>query len=181
MGYTTDFKGSFQFNKQLSPKMQEFLSKFNETRRMSRNVDSAFGTEGEFYVFGGGSFGQGHEDNIINYNDSPKTQPSLWCQWVPTEDGLELHWDGGEKFYYYNEWLYYLVYKIIAPNGYILNGTVQWSGEEVGDNGTIEVRDNVIYINGAKMTRVEAYKKGVDFMELENVLILDNLEKLLTE
>ncbi|WP_182357356.1 hypothetical protein [Tomitella gaofuii] len=30
--------------------------------------------------------------------DEPKL-PGLWCQWVPTDDGAELAWDGLETFY----------------------------------------------------------------------------------
>ena len=57
MGYTTDFSGSFQLNKPLQPKIMQYLQKLAETRRMARKVDEAFGIEGEFYVFGGGTFG----------------------------------------------------------------------------------------------------------------------------
>lgn len=185
MGYTTDFSGSFTFNKELSPKMLTYLKAFNETRRMQRNVDDAFGIQGEFYAIGGGSFGQNRENNIVDYNTPPKTQPGLWCQWVPTEDGLELEWDGGEKFYNYSEWLFYLINKIIAPNGYVLNGEVEWSGEEVGDNGTIVVDDNKIFVNGVLFTndKIQRYKGYGEYettsMELETVLLLDNIEKLL--
>ena len=57
MGYTTDFSGRFELNKQLSPKMKQYLTLLNETRRMKRNTDEVFGVQGEFFVFGGGDFG----------------------------------------------------------------------------------------------------------------------------
>ena len=150
MGYTTDFSGSFQFNKQLSSKMLDYLKKFNETRRMGRSTDAVFGTQGEFFVFGGGFAGQDREDNILDYNMPPSTQPGLWCQWTPNEDGTELEWDGGEKFYHYTDWLFYLINKILAPNGYVLNGEVEWFGEDRSDVGTIVVKDNVIFENGTE-------------------------------
>ena len=75
MGYTTDFSGCFTLNKQLEPKMKEFLTKFNETRRMKRNADDKFGIEGEFFVDGTGSFGQDHTSDVVDYNMPPKTQP----------------------------------------------------------------------------------------------------------
>ena len=187
MGYTTNFEGSFEFNKQLSPKMLDYLKRFNDTRRMARNTDEVFGTDGEFFVFGGGFAGQDHEDNILDYNKPPKTQPGLWCQWTPNEDGTELEWDGGEKFYEYTEWLYYLINKILAPNGYVLNGEVDWSGEESGDVGTIHVIDNIVYVNGTLFNNdnVEHYvgygKYKTCSMELDKVLILDNVEKVLKE
>ena len=146
MGYTTDFSGRFELDKPLAPKMKKFLTLLNETRRMKRNVDEAFGIEGEFFVFGTGNYGQDHDNSIVDFNQQPSTQPSLWCQWVPNEDGTAIEWDGGEKFYAYSEWLFYLINKILAPNGYTLNGTVIWQGEETGDVGKIHVVDNVVTV-----------------------------------
>lgn len=145
MGYTTDFSGQFNLNKELSPKMGEYLKAFNETRRMKRDTDEAFGIEGEFFVFGGGSFGQDREPNVIDYNQAPSTQPGLWCQWTPTSDNMGIEWDGGEKFYHYTEWLVYLIHKVLAPNGYVLNGVVAWDGEDRGDYGEITVVDNRVF------------------------------------
>lgn len=184
MGYTIDFSGSFQLNTPLQPRMLEFLKKFNETRRMKRNVDEAFGIEGEFYVLGTGSFGQGNEPNIIDFNNQPSTQPSLWCQWTPNEDGTAIEWDGGEKFYHYNEWLCYIINKILAPNGYVLNGTVTWQGEETGDVGKIHVVDNVITVAPwdeaetvmtAENVSKFSYKTGetTGYMRTDVVLIID--------
>ncbi len=79
MGYTTEFSGRFELNKQLTPKMAQYLKLFNETRRMGRNTDEVFGVQGEFFVFGGGDFGQNREENVIDFNTAPSTQPSLWC------------------------------------------------------------------------------------------------------
>ena len=146
MGYTTDFSGRFELDKPLAPKMKKFLTMFNETRRMKRNVDEAFGIDGEFFVFGTGSFGQDNDSTIVDFNQQPSTQPSLWCQWTPSEDGTAIEWDGGEKFYAYSEWLFYLINKILAPNGYTLNGTVIWQGEETGDVGKIHVVNNVVTV-----------------------------------
>jgi hypothetical protein len=187
MGYTTDFSGQFDLNKQLNPKMQQYLKLFNETRRMKRSTDEAFGIEGEFFVFGGGSFGQAHEPNVIEFNNPPSTQPSLWCQWTPTEDGMAIEWDGGEKFYSYTEWLVYLIHKVLAPNGYVLNGVVTWQGEETGDVGEIIVENNRVFTQEWKgekteMTPQNASKFGyvngeytdtTDFMRTDVVLVLD--------
>lgn len=70
--------------------------------------------------------------------------PGIWCQWEPTEDGKELKWDENEKFYNYVEWLQYIINNIVKPKGYVLNGSVEWVGEERGDYGLIEVKDNVV-------------------------------------
>lgn len=69
---------------------------------------------------------------------------SAYCQWVPTSDGTGLEWDGNEKFYYYEEWLAYLIKRFFEPWGIVLNGTLTWQGEEVGDVGELTVKDNVV-------------------------------------
>jgi hypothetical protein len=187
MGYTTDFSGTFNLNKELSPKMAQYLTLFNETRRMKRNTDEVFGVDGEFFVFGGGDFGQDHEENIVDFNNQPSTQPSLWCQWIPTEDRMGIEWDCGEKFYSYTEWLVYLIHKILAPNGYVLNGVVEWNGEETGDVGEIFVEDNKVFIQEWKGNKEEVtaqsatgfnyvngkFTETKDYMRTDVVLILD--------
>jgi hypothetical protein len=190
MGYTTDFSGRFELNKQLSPKMHQYLKLFNETRRMKRNTDEVFGIEGEFFVFGSGSYGQDNEPNVIDFNEPPTTQPSLWNKWLPTYDGMGIEWSGEEKFYGYTEWLVYLIHKILAPNGYVLNGVVEYSGEEMGDVGEIVVVDNRVFVrvkyqdsDNGEMTPQNATKFGrvngnfaniKDFMRTDIVLILDD-------
>jgi hypothetical protein len=152
MGYTTDFEGGFNITPVLSQKDNEFLTKFSETRRMARRVGPEYGIEGEFYVDGTGWAGQDSDKNVINYNRPPSTQPGLWCQWIPTDDGSELVWNGGEKFYNYVEWLDYLIDKILAPRGYTLNGECQWFGEERDDVGVIIVKNNVVTTKVGKLT-----------------------------
>jgi hypothetical protein len=142
MGYTTDFEGQFDLDRPLDVETFTFLNKFNETRRMKRNLGPEFGVEGEFYV-------NGDDTGVIDYNDPPRTQPGLWCQWTPTEDGRHIEWDGGEKFYEYVEWIRYLIDAVLAPKDYVLNGTVEWQGEESDDRGRIVVKDNEVTIQSA--------------------------------
>lgn len=151
MGYSTDFFGSFQVNKPLDMETLAFLQKFNETRRMARNVPKEYGVEGEFYVDGGGSFGQDRDATVIDGNRPPSTQPGLWCQWRPTDDGLSLEWDGNEKFYNYVEWLQYLVDKVFTPRGYTLSGEVEFQGEERGDTGKIVMDGNKVKVLTGKI------------------------------
>ncbi|GIV43869.1 MAG: hypothetical protein KatS3mg035_0992 [Bacteroidia bacterium] len=184
MGYTTDFLGSFKLNKPLSPKMKEFLTKFAETRRMARKQPEMYGVEGEFYVdsHSDGQMGQSRTSDIIDYNNPPITQPGLWCQWVPNENGTAIEWDCGEKFYYYTEWLMYLIHKILAPNGYVLNGQVTWQGEETGDVGEIYVENNKVFTepyHGKKKEfnltdcRVYHYGKGEILIPMRTDIVLD--------
>jgi hypothetical protein len=164
MGYTTEFEGAFFFDKPLKEHHVEYLKKFADTRRMARNFKKAsmmadplreraelpIGTEGAFFVGGIGFAGQEEDDSIIDYNRPPKTQPSLWCKWVASDDGTRLLWNGAEKFYAYLEWLQYLIDTFFGPWGYNLNGKVEWQGEDPHDVGTIIVDDNKI-INTTKL------------------------------
>jgi hypothetical protein len=165
MGYTTDFTGKFEFNTPLDKDTLEYLTKFSNTRRMKRKFPddvyvpstdtsnetlmvpkSKYGIEGEFFVDGTGDFGQDHDASIVDYNKPPSTQPSLWCGWVPSEDGKYLQWNEVEKFYEYIDWLKYLIENFIAPKNYVLNGVVHWQGEEDADIGTIQVYDNKVLV-----------------------------------
>lgn len=168
MGYTTDFTGGFSFNKSLTPEQTEFIQKFNETRRMGRDVnelmrvyegkgglplpqtsigedtrtpEEIYGVDGEFFV---GSDSK-TDTSIKNYNVPPSTQPGLWCQWT-TDDGETLVWDENEKFYNYVVWMKYLIENIFKKWGIVLNGSVNWSGEDSDDLGQLIVTDNVVTI-----------------------------------
>lgn len=150
MGYTTDFYGTLELNRQLTVDEKNYLNKFSDTRRMARNIDEKYGVEGEFYIDGSGVLGQDRDDDVIDYNRPPKPQPGLWCQWVPTGGGRGIEWDGGEKFYNYVEWLEYLIDKVfpwILKEGdepLVLNGEIEWYGEDREDVGKIVVKDNKV-------------------------------------
>lgn len=137
---------------------------FAKTRRMARKVklveklkdsvriavDLPVGIEGGYFVGAGGFAGQEHDKTIVDYNIEPAGQPGLWCQWVPTEDGEGICWDGGEKFYEHVKWLEYLIIHFLKPWGYVLSGSVRWQGEDGDDRGTITVKDNVVSSHRAK-------------------------------
>lgn len=160
MGYTTEFIGQFDITPTLTEPHRIYLEAFQETRRMQRNAKAAeqlpdpqrlavglpIGVEGGYFVGGGGSFGQDGDDSILDYNDSPQNQPGLWCKWIPDKTGAHLKWSGAEKFYYYEEWLRYLIEHFLQPWGYVLNGDVEWEGEGQGDTGTLVVTNNQVKI-----------------------------------
>ena len=161
MGYTTDFAGVFTLDEPLTEEQAAYLTKFCETRRVKRDtsklldmedqvreaVGLPLGKEGEFFTGGLGLFGQGNDPSILDHNRPARTQPGLWCQWVPTEDCSGIMWDGSEKFYNYVEWLEYIVQNFLIPWGRKLNGEVSWSGEDVEDVGVIVVKDNNIKVH----------------------------------
>jgi hypothetical protein len=172
MGYSTDFFGSLHLSSPVTPEEFEYINKFSEMRRMKRDVNKLFklydgkfgnpfaksreeiyGNEGEYFIGGVGSFGQTADASVINSNlppgqtdwgySNPDGQPGLWCQWILT-DNQTLEWDGGEKFYNYVEWLEYLIKHFFEPWGHIINGQIEWQGEERDDMGIIIVEDNVV-------------------------------------
>lgn len=147
MGYTTDFTGGFSLNVPLKKGIKDYLVSFADTRRMKRRLGPEFGIEGEFYIKGKGFKGQDDDESVVDHNKPPITQPSLWCQWVPNEEGTAIVWDGGEKFYEYENWIIYIVKNFLAPNGYILNGTVSWQGEDDEDFGELVMIDNILHIS----------------------------------
>ena len=173
MGYSTDFDGQLKFNMPLEPWLVEYVNKFCETRRMKRDVkkiqetfanwkelcfNGKLGIDGGYFIGGDGYCGQGHDDSIRDYNVPPATQPGLWCQWLVTEDGEYLEWDGGEKFYNYVEWLEYLIENFFGPMDYVLNGDITWQGEDYDDFGTIHVVNNVVDVqNGIRISSMEEY------------------------
>lgn len=159
MGYTTEFQGKLKFNKTVNKELISYINLFSGTRRMARDNDkikklfpdykkycfnSELGKEGEYFVGGNGFFGDEFDESILDYNEPPKTQPGLWCEWIITDDGRYLEWNGNEKFYYYIEWLGYLIKNFFKPSGFYLNGTIHYRGEDFDDFGTIIVENNVI-------------------------------------
>lgn len=146
MGYDTSFEGQFNVTPPLQEDHRAFLDKFNKTRRMKRKVHPRYGVDGEFFVNGGGFMGQGQDGTIVDYNTPPATQPGLWCNWTPNEDGTAIVWDQGEKFYDFEKWIVYLVESLLKPNGYSLSGQVSWQGEDDDDSGVMVMDDNKLTI-----------------------------------
>jgi len=139
------FTGFFKLNKRLDEATFLFLKDLSSTRRMSRNVDAAFGVEGEFYVHG-----NEYDSNIIDRNSSPKTQPGLHCDWVPTKDYTGIEWNGTEKTYQPVEWIEYIISRVLSPRGYVLDGEVEyWNTNYHNDSSYIEICDNVV--NGKRL------------------------------
>jgi hypothetical protein len=156
MGYTTIFDGTFHLNKRLFDSEAIYLLEFSRSRRMKRNpeilqsipdpareaVGLPLGEDACYFV--NQKWDEESEVSVVDYNRPPNTQPGLWCQWIPTADGGGIKWNGTEKFYYYVEWLQYIINNFIQPWGYVLNGEVNWQGEREEDIGAIVVVSNQI-------------------------------------
>lgn len=162
MGYTTHFDGQIQISPPLSREEVEYLNKFSGTRRMNRQ-------QGPYYVDGSrGILGRKEDPDhgVLDYNSPPAGQPGLWCQWVATDDGTALEWDGGEKFYDSPQWMQYLIDHFIGPRpraafqlpflkGHNLNGVIDAQGEESSDRWRLIVRDSKVYEQQATVAWIE--------------------------
>jgi len=159
MGYTTDFTGEFEITPPLTTEQIAYLRGFSGSRRMRRKESLAsqfpdpareavglpIGPEGGYYVGGAGQyFGQSRTPDIVDYNKPPSGQPGLWCQWVPTDDGRHLQWDGGEKFYDYCEWATYICEHFLLRWGRKLTGRVRYQGEDSDDRGVLVARGEAV-------------------------------------
>jgi len=158
MGYHTEFEGSFNLSHPLTKEHKDYLNKFNMTRRFKRHADKSaifpdpireavhlpIGEDGCNYVGDNSFMGQSTDESVCAYNEPPSSQPNIWCQWTPNQDGTSIEWDGGEKFYSYIEWIEYLIVNFLKPWGYTLNGVVSWRGENFQDVGDIIVTDNIV-------------------------------------
>ena len=137
----------------------------------------AYGNEGEYFANDDEVSGQTRDKSIIDYNVPPGQipyngmdtfdkvwrdnakrvsdgvcQPGLWCQWRLNDDGIDLEWDGSEKFYNYVEWLKYLINHFFSEWGILLNGEVEWEGEDSRDLGKIIVADNKVTVKIGRIT-----------------------------
>lgn len=158
MGYTTEFRGRVEIAPPLTAAQILYVNKFCNTRRMKRDAKKAaempdplriavnlpIGDEAGFFVGGLGYAGQDRDPSILNYNEPPKGQPGLWCQWEITDDGRYLQWNGAEKFYNYVEWMAYLIDHVFKSWRCVLTGRIEWQGEEEGDTGVIVLKENVV-------------------------------------
>lgn len=89
-------------------------------------------------------------DVIHEERHEERTHPGYYCQWET--NGESLYWDGGEKFYYYVEWLEWLIEHFFKPKGIVLNGAIEWDGEERGDIGIIIVTYNIVEVKNGHIT-----------------------------
>lgn len=171
MGYTTDFTGSVTIEPKLNPAEISYLNDFAKTRRVDRTGGPLYvGHDVPGYT---DDFGQGEgTDLILNGNQPHKDQPGLWNQWVPTESGTEIEWDGGEKFYNAAEWMKYLVENLLAPSArpyldahmgedprlefftanHVVNGEIEAQGEDYNDRWALVVKDNAVAVAEAVVT-----------------------------
>jgi len=86
--------------------------------------------------------------NIIDENEKLDSE----CEW--RTDGANLYCEPGCT-YDYDTWLCRIVDRILTPSNYILNGEVEWIGEEPDDRGKMVINNNEIKYKIAKIVWVD--------------------------
>jgi hypothetical protein len=202
MGYTTEFIGKFNIDKNMPREFVEYINRFSSTRRMKRKTDKIkeiypnwpdlcfagkqLGEEGEYLAIISNNYGQDSDDSIVDYNRPPATQPGLWCQWIiETNEDLKnnnineftgkLVWDGGEKFYEYTDWLEYMIKHFFIPMNLTLNGAVLAVGENSDDATYIVINEN----NVTTFNALNKYSvKQIENEFSSNKMIMENMSKI---
>lgn len=201
MGYTTYFFGQFQLNKQLTPELSTYLKNFANMRHYTRNfetlkkienaliypphldenttppeliaVDSSVDNEIEKTLHPFSHSDKPKENYCIKYNQPQEGCPGLWLQWIPNETDDAIEWDGGEKFYHYVEWLEFLIKNIFEPNGYVLNGTVSYEGEDSDDFGNIICENNKVFVTHGLTPNVQNLIDQIEPKSTPKITIID--------
>lgn len=73
-----------------------------------------------------------------------KGKPTTHCGWCITHTTIA--WDESDGFHSYLPWLQYLLDHFEGSN-IAVNGSIQWTGYDVGDCGVLSVRDNVVHVH----------------------------------
>ena len=167
MGYTTTFTGKFTCTPALNADQVAYLQALCNTRRMKRSgasqlpdplreaVGLPLGNEDEYFV--GGTDSGGQDPTIVDCNTPPASQPSLWCQWAPSDDGKFIEWDRGQKFHV--QWIKYINENFLKPWGIKLSGDVKWRGEDSSDRGVIVAGKEVTALEGEAFVAYKQQKK----------------------
>ncbi len=170
MGYTTTFEGKVKISPPLNKEEIKFLKFFCGVAHIKRKHSEAyyflqkrnFLTEMiskiyiQFWSFWGYELESGAQKEIIDDGSPPDGQPSKWCQFMPTDDGHYIVWDGLEKFYYSLEWMQYLIDHFIGDDpkakselpflqSHVLNGEMKAFGEDEEDRWILKVKNNKAY------------------------------------
>lgn len=159
MGYSTDFEGSINIEPPLNSFEIDYLTKFSWTRHMKRQ-------QGPYFVIDDIDNAE-DETGVISFNEPPASQPSLWCNFLPTEDGTAIRWNECEKTYEGYAWIKYLIDHFLKPKAkthnmespsfkdftynHICNGELIAQGEDPTDHWKIVVKDNVVSVKKGRI------------------------------
>lgn len=162
MDYSITLSGQFKLDKTLDKATANLINGLAKTRRMKRNLEKLankyeidyqeakqkFGIDGEFYYDPNDfkNYGQTKDETIENFFSPPSTQPSIWCQWIYSNEDNIIKWNQNTKLNNFTEWIIYIIEKILKPRNYKLTGSVKWVGSDSFDKGEININNNKVRI-----------------------------------
>ncbi len=166
-GDLTVFRGYFKIDKPLDKETQEIITGLQDGRCVARDVNKLaevlgmsledcqrrYGKQGQYYL-GPDVTSKLPPDGKYQYgNHDFDGQPSYGkLGWEYRLRDHTIRWDGYEKFYCYTEWITLLVRDVLAPRGYIVNGSVEYEN---------------------KADREEAYDEDEEYIEPEEEVDFD--------
>jgi hypothetical protein len=80
--------------------------------------------------------------------------PKSSLGWLPNEAGDKIIW-AGDRGYSQVDWLKCIIFAVLEPRGYVLNGVADWFGQggrgkydvlNYTDDGRITVIDNMVHV-----------------------------------
>jgi hypothetical protein len=177
-----EFLGHIIIDPPLNLEELDYFNKFSGTRRMDRK-------KGPYFVEGTNYADDNiHNADVFDYNKHPKSQPGLWCKWIPTHNGKCIKWNGYERFYNPEKWLEYLIVhffgnepvaKLVHPEEFsflethILNGIIEV--KETNKNWKIIVVNNNVSATNHKKQNVKNDLKNLKKSITEELMIsIDN-------
>ena len=171
MSYSTNFIGSFKTDKEIKKSLRKAINALYNCGGEGDNIKSEEkGRSDALYVKVGRrkvSVPSGwcpwiviHADDVQEYFKTLEEEGEEDCEFLYGEDadedsfsssdGTEL--EGHPDLFmfnhndYYGEWLITILKEFLVPNGYVVNGIVEWQGESDGDHGVFELENNVLHI-----------------------------------
>ena len=158
MGYKTVWEGCYYVHDKngkqtrLPKKIADLIIGLSNTRRMERDTcllakrlhmskekcERLYGQYGERYIEKDHetTFGQTDYPEILNYNQPPPNQPSLWCDFTYNRKSQVIEWRESEKTREGLAWIRYIA-NLVHSHGYDLKGHMSWQGEEEDDKGDL--------------------------------------------
>lgn len=136
------FTGYIEITPPLNQKEINYLKKFSASKRLNRG-------NGPYFI---NHSIDNNDNDVIQEKNFSLFQPSLWCKWIPTEDGTKLQWNEYNNFNNPKGWMKYLIVhflgeepvaKLVHPEefdflqGHVLHGVIYYSKLE-NDNTTID-------------------------------------------
>lgn len=139
-GDVTVFDGYFQIDRPLDVETEDIMDALANGRCLARDVEKLakalnmgvaeckrlYGQEGQYFLGEDETSVLPAKRNFFENNDFSGQPPHSCLRWEYHADDHTIRADDVEKHYCYQEWITLLVEDVLAPRGYVVNGTVDY-------------------------------------------------------